>query len=242
MFALYPVLSPEDQRGVGIIRYRYADPSRGDDSWTWQAGARRVRRLDESILSSNTGTVTFDPDHYSGYNPKTEQYDYRFLGEKNMLACVHAKHSPEVTCPTDGGASACPEDWEMRHIYIVESDPRAYGRQSSNVLESKTVIYLDAEVWFEPYVDTYDRKNQLWKNNLYWLAYRDRPVPDARVAIYPFKREFVVGSSALDEQGGRSAMCYLPGQTTPERECWYINMGAIDKDFCTVRAMVAAAP
>jgi hypothetical protein len=37
-------------------------------------------------------------------------------------------------------------------------------------------------------------------------------------------------------------MCYLPGQSTPERECWYINMGAIDKDFCTVRAMVAAAP
>ncbi len=242
LFALYPVLAPEDQRGVGMIRYRYADPNRGDDSWTWQAGARRVRRLDESILSANTGTETFDPDHYSGYNPKTEQYNYKYLGEQNMLACVHAKHSPEVTCPTDAGASACPEDWEMRHLYIVESVPREGGKQSSNVLESKTVIYLDAEVWFEPYVDTYDRKNQLWKNNLYWLAYRDRPVPDARVAIYPFKREFVVGSSALDEQGGRSGMCYLPGQSTPERECWYINMGAIDKDFCTVRAMVAAAP
>ncbi len=94
LFALYPVLSPEDQRGVGMIRFRYADPARGDDSWTWQAGARRVRRMDESILSSNTGTETFDPDHYSGYNPKTEQYDYKFLGEKNMLACVHTKHSP----------------------------------------------------------------------------------------------------------------------------------------------------
>ncbi|HLX38613.1 MAG TPA: DUF1329 domain-containing protein [Candidatus Binataceae bacterium] len=242
LFALYPVLAPEDQRGVGIIRYRYADPNRGDDSWTWQAGARRVRRLDEAILSSNTGTVAFDPDHYSGYNPKTENYDYKYLGEQMMLACVHAKHSPEVTCPTDAGASACPEDWEMRHIYIVESTPRSGGALTTNVLESRTVIYLDSEVWFEPYVDMYDRKNQLWKNNLYWLAFRDRPVPDAKVAIYPFKREFVVGSSALDEQGGLSSMCYLPGQTTPERECWYINMGAIDKEFCTVRAMVSAAP
>ena len=26
LFALYPVLAPEDQRGVGMIRYRYADP------------------------------------------------------------------------------------------------------------------------------------------------------------------------------------------------------------------------
>ena len=31
-------------------------------------------------------------------------------------------------------------------------------------------------------------------------------------------------------------MCYLPGQNTPERECWYINMGAVDKDFFTTEA------
>ncbi len=37
-----------------------------------------------------------------------------------------------------------------------------------------------------------------------------------------------------------ATMCYLPGQHTPERECWYINMGAVDKDFCTVRSMVKA--
>jgi len=36
-------------------------------------------------------------------------------------------------------------------------------------------------------------------------------------------------------------MCYLPDQHTPERECWYTNMGAIDKDLCTVKSMVAAA-
>ena len=55
------------------------------------------------------------------------------------------------------------------------------------------------------------------------------------------KREFVVGSSSLDEQGGLSEMCYLPGQTTPERECWYINMGAVDRSFFTTDAMFRAA-
>jgi hypothetical protein len=97
MFALYPVIAPQDARGTGLIRYRYADSNRGDDSWTWTPGARRVRRLSESILSSATGAQTYDPDHYSGFNPKTEQYEYKFLGEKQMLACVHAVHSPEVT-------------------------------------------------------------------------------------------------------------------------------------------------
>src|SRR6266852_3999109 len=163
LFALYPVLAPQDARGTGIIRYRYADPKRGDDSWDWTPGSRRVRRLNEAILSTATGAQSYDPDHYSGFNPKTEQYNYKYLGEKQMLASVHATHSPEVTCPYDGGA------------------------------------------------------------------------------IYPFKREFVVGAASVDTQGNFSTMCYLPGQHTPERECWYINMGAIDKDFCTVKGMVAAA-
>ncbi|MGO9604856.1 MAG: DUF1329 domain-containing protein [Candidatus Binataceae bacterium] len=243
LFALYPVLAPQSARGTGLIRWRYADPNKGDDSWDWNPGSRRIRRLDEAILSSATGAQSYDPDHYSGFNPKTEQYDYKFLGEKEMLASVHAKHSPEVTCAFDGGASACPEDWEMRHMYIVSATPRRdTAKGARGALDKETVIYLDSEVWFEPYIDTYDQQGQLWRTHVYWLTYRDRPVPDAKVAIYPFKREFVIGAASVDTQGGLSTMCYLPGQHTPEKECWYINMGAVDKEFCTTKAMVAAAP
>jgi hypothetical protein len=242
LFAEYPVLSPENMRGNGIIRYRYMEPKRGDDSWDWQPGTRRVRRLNEAILSSATNASTFDPDHYSGFNPKTEQYNYKFLGDKQMLASVHAVHSPENTCAYDGGATACPEDWEMRHVYIVEATPRRDIGQAGNALDKLSNVYVDAELGFQPYIDTYDRSGRLWRAHIYWLAYRDRPVPDARVAIYPFKREFVVGAAAIDVQGNYSTMCYLPGQHTPEHECWYINMGAIDKDFCSVKAMVASAP
>ncbi|HVN64730.1 MAG TPA: DUF1329 domain-containing protein, partial [Candidatus Binataceae bacterium] len=109
-------------------------------------------------------------------------------------------------------------------------------------LHSKTVIYIDGEVWFPPYVDEYDANGRLWQNHIYWLTYRDRPVPDARIAIYPFKREFVLGAATTDVQSGLSTMCYLPGQHTPERECWYINMGAVGRNFFTTDAMVRAAP
>jgi len=51
-----------------------------------------------------------------------------------------------------------------------------------------------------------------------------------------------VGSARYDVQSGFATMCYLPGQNTPERECWYINMGAVDKDFFTTESMVKAAP
>jgi hypothetical protein len=243
LFGLYPLLAPNEIRGTGFIRWRYADPRKGDDTWSLGAGSRRVRRVDESILSSSTtagGTSAhaWDPDHYSGFNPKTEEYNYKFLGEKNMLATIHAIHSPEMRCATDGGTSACPEAWEMRHLYVVEAMP---NRREVNALDARTVIFLDSEMWFEPYIDTYDRSGKLFRSHIYWLATRDRPVPDAKVAIYPFKRSFVVGAVSTDVQSGLATMCYLPGMETPERECWYINMGAVDKAFFTTDAMVRAA-
>ena len=242
IFGLYPVLAPMEIRGAGFIRWRYAAPNRADDTWSIGAGSRRVRRLDESILSSSaaSGTAAFswDPDHYSGFNAKTEEYEYKMLGEKNMLATVHAEHSPEVRCATDGGASVCPEAWEMRHMYIVEATPRA---SIVHPIDSRTVLYEDSEIWFNPYIDTYDQSGRLFRTHIYWVAYRDRPVPDARVAIYPFKRLFVVAAVSTDVQSGQATVAYLPGMETPERECWYINMGAVDKTFFTTDALVRSA-
>jgi hypothetical protein len=51
----------------------------------------------------------------------------------------------------------------------------------------------------------------------------------------------VVGAASTDVQSSMVTMCYLPGMETPERECWYINMGAVDKSFFTQEAMVRQA-
>jgi hypothetical protein len=239
-FALYPQLAPAEERGNGLLRYRYANPGKGDDAWSWNPGTRRLRRLNEAFLSSAVGAQTFDPDHYSGFNAKTEEYQYRFLAEGEMLAVAHAENSIEVRCTTDGGGSACPEAWEARHLYTIEASPRPeFIRQA---LHGKSILYIDSEMWFAPYVDTYNRDGELFQNVLFWLAYRDRTVPEAQVAIYPFKRQFVVGAARTDLQTGSATMCYLPGIETPERECWYINMGAISRNFFTTQAMTAAAP
>src|ERR1700724_3823643 len=216
LFGLYPVLAPQAERGEGFIRFRYQQPDRGDDDWSWNPGTRRIRRLNEAQQTTATGPQTWNPDHYSGFNAKTEEYNYKFLGDRAMLGVAHAEHSPELRCSTDGGASACPEAWEMRNIYIVEASPRR--EVISQALQGKTVIYMDSEMWYQPYIDEYDQKGQLWLNHIWWTTYRDRPVPDARVAIYPFKREFEVGAVSTDVQSGFATMCYLPGLQTPHRE------------------------
>jgi hypothetical protein len=111
-----------------------------------------------------------------------------------------------------------------------------------NALHSKTVMYMDSEIWWMPMLDNYDRKGQLWENYVYWLAYRDRPVPDAKIAIYPFKRAFVVGAASTDTQSGQTSMCYLPSPNAPEKECWYISMGAVTNADITPESLVKRAP
>ena len=128
---------PRQDRGTSLLRYRYEDPNHGDDTWAWEPGTRRLRRLNEAMNSTATGARTYSPDHYSGFNPKTEQYDYKFLGEKEMLGTVDAEHSPEMRCATDGGGSACPERWQMRHMYIVSAEPRR-SVNNAEALDSKS--------------------------------------------------------------------------------------------------------
>ena len=59
----------------------------------------------------------------------------------------------------------------MRHMYVVEAKP---DRSKIDAIDSRTLIYMDSEMWFEPYIDTYDRQGHLFRAHIYWLANRDR--------------------------------------------------------------------
>jgi hypothetical protein len=240
MSAIYPFLAPAGARGKGLIRYRYADPNKGDNTWVWRPGDRRLRRISEDALGSSEGVDQFYPDDYEGFAAKNENYEWRLLGERPMLGAVNIENVPAPACPTDGGGSVCPERWQLRQMFIVEGTPRR--SRVPEELYSKHVVYVDSEAWVILSHDAYDRKGELFKNFTNWLVYRDRPVPDARIAIYPYKRVFEVAESTTDVKSGLAEVHYLPSHSAPERETWYINMGVVDKNMFTLAAMVKAAP
>ena len=241
MTGLYPQLAPQDGAGAGFIRYRYASPTHGDDAYTYTPSAQRLRRLNESLMSTaqDSGPESYSPDDFECFAGKNENYDWKYLGEKQMLAAIDDPVMPARTCATDGGASHCPADWQMRHLYIIQGVAR-HDRLPGD-LYSKHVLYVDSEADFGMYQDQYDRRGQLFINYTSWLKYADRVTPGARIAIYPFKRLFQSGSSSTDVQSGLSTVCYHPGYSTAEKECWYINMGAVDRAFFDPMAIVKAS-
>jgi hypothetical protein len=156
-----------------------------------------------------------------------------------MLAAVDIHHGVDVRCPTDGGASHCPDAWQLRRLYMIEAKARP-GRFASS-LYSREIIYLDSEADFPMFVDMYDHRGELMNNYTSWMNYADRARSDSRIAIYPFKREFQVGSSTVNVQSGFSSVCYHPSMNAPSAEGWFINMGAVDRDWFTPEAMARAA-
>ncbi len=260
-FAFYPFLEPAGLRGYGLIRDRSMNPKIEDNSWVFNPTTRRIRRQSPEILADaigglpgfsggggggygggvgisggSTNVNTIDPDSYFGFAAKIEDFNYKYLGEKQMLACVHAKFSPEQPCPSDDGHTICPEDWEMRHIYIVEADQKA-GHDFSI---PKRIFYIDSEGWLITASDQYGTDGKLWKTLVLYNTFRDRPVPDAQVAIYPYKRIFQLGLVDANVQDGASTVVFMPGRHSPERECWYIDMGTVDPGFFNPNAMMNA--
>ena len=152
-FGAYPFLEPAEMRGFGFIRYRSLDPKIEDNSWMMNPRTRHARRTSASELSDVFGLLdtaagggsggagtyasNLDPDSFFGFAAKIEDFNYKFLGEKPMLAVVNAENSPAKACPTDGGRTICPENWEMRRLYVIEADAKQASAIASRRFDSQ---------------------------------------------------------------------------------------------------------
>jgi len=162
-----------------------------------------------------------------------------------MLAVVHAQNLPELPCESDNHRSVCPENWEYRQLYVIEAivKPLTWHQKigSSGEAIPRQILYIDSEGWFLTASDQYDMSGKLWKTIATFNAYRDRPVPDARVAISPFNRMFQVALVDEDVTNGFSTVMYMPGHESADHDSWYINMGAVTKNFLSPQSMLSNA-
>jgi hypothetical protein len=164
--SLHPLIEPFDLKGVGFTYYRYLDPDRQDDSWLYLPQLRRVRRLSSAQRSDALFGQDTDQDSYGGYAGNIAWMEWRYIGERKLLACVHGGHFP-VRWGRDEADFTFDDVWEERPVYVVEARSKlpqyAYG---------KRVIFVDKEGFFIPHSDIYDRAGELWKVwlNQYRLA------------------------------------------------------------------------
>jgi hypothetical protein len=234
--ALYPILEPFDLKGVGSLSIRYIDPSRMDDTWLYLPELRRVRRLSSAQRSDALFGQDTDVDSYGGYAGQIAWMDWKFLGEKKILAPFHAAHFPVQWCKGAGDFAFC-DNWEPRDVYVIEGTSKlpqyAYGGR---------LLFIDKDTYLVAYSDISDPEGQLWKVWINEWSFRKRAFPGAHYTYdtpFPFSPSIVM----VDVQLQHATKAALPSLAYPGEEGWYFNKGAAvgdTEDFFTIAHMIEA--
>jgi hypothetical protein len=217
-----------------MVRYRYSSPRRSDLIWSdlsvpthWYGQFPGMSNSDYVLDNAFFGNL--DLDSLFGFAGRFQDFDFKFLGEKTMLAVVHAKSLPAKACAADGGRTICPEDWELRHVYVVEADARRPGRFADIPAIAKRILYIDSQGWFITASDQYGHDGKLWKTLAIFNTVRDREYPDSKAAVYSFERLFQTALVDEDVQSGYSTIFFTPSPERPQHDTWFINQGIISQ-------------
>ena len=234
--SLHPILEPFDLKGVGTTGIRYLDPDRQDDTWLYLPSLRRVRRLSSSQRSDALFGQDTDVDSYGGYAGQIPWFDWKYLGEKEILASFHSEAFPVKYCEGSGDFVFC-DDWEKRKAYVVEGTPKlpqyAYG---------KRLIFLDKETYYIAYSDIFDRSGQLWKVWINQYAFKKRAA-GSYGDQYPDEMPFNPSITMVDMQLSHATKAALPSSKYPGEQGWYFNQGAkagATEEFFTIAHLIAS--
>ena len=234
--SMHPILEPFDLKGVGESSVRYLNPDRQDDTWLYLPSLRRVRRLSSAQRSDALFGQDTDVDSYYGYAGQVPWFDWKFLGEREILSSFHSEAYPVKYCQGSGDFVFC-DDWEKRRAYVVEGVPKlpqyAYG---------KRVIFVDKESYFIAYSDIFDRSGQLWKVWINQFGFKKRAAPTYGEE-YPDEMPFNPSITMADMQLSHATKAGLPSSKYPGEAGWYYNQGAksgTTEDFFTVAALIEA--
>ncbi|MFN2426598.1 MAG: DUF1329 domain-containing protein [Candidatus Binatia bacterium] len=216
--SLYPIIEPFDLKGTGFTYNRYLDNSKQDDSWLYLPQLRRVRRLSSAQRSDALFGQDTDQDSYGGYAGNIAWMQWKYLGEKTVMASFHAKKLPVVWGEASGDFMHA-DEWEPRKVWIIEGISKL-----PQYAYSKRVMYLDQESYFIAYSDIYDTAGELWKMWLNEFKISKKPRDEAQYES-AHERRFFPSISMVDIQLEHATYCSLPSSRFPGEQGWYLNVG-----------------
>jgi hypothetical protein len=167
--------APFDARGIMLLSYRYKASygpkatAKNDDTWVYVPSLRRVRRISSAQRTDAVSGTDFTFDDLFSFNGIVPQYDWKCLGEMDILAPARTKVKayPYEKDHNFGpyGLSYADDRWELRHAIKFRFTP-----QNSDHPYSFKDIYVDKNSMEPLYSFAYDRKKELWK--IIWHNHR----------------------------------------------------------------------
>jgi Protein of unknown function (DUF1329) len=178
------VTAPADLQGTVALTHRFRDPSRRDQAWTFVPALRRVRAVSPANRSDGFLGSDMSQDDGSYFDGKPEDFDWKLVGEGEMLALMDKAALIDKECdvtPLPGGGFQGKDGllprfayqtkdftglaWRplqsefvlvKRPVWIVEGVPK-----DKYYLYGKIALRFDKETWRGTYNSKYDWQGQI---------------------------------------------------------------------------------
>ena len=150
-------------KDMATLTWRYDDPKKNDDMWTYVPTLRRTLRLMSSERSNPVRGTTYTWDDFYGFDGRILDYTPTLVGEPTLLALMsqqtkavegtkfeHGYPHPVVAGPTD--------PYELHDFVVIDVTPK-----NKRHPESKKTLFISKESYHAIYSHVYDKQGNLWK-------------------------------------------------------------------------------
>jgi len=121
------VTSPADLNGTASLAWRFRDPAKQDQAWTYVPALRRVRQISPANRSDGFLGSDLSQDDGAIFDGKPEDFEWKLIGERQALVLADPRSlAGEVkrTKRPDGGYE---EEWPEDQKVVGYQDPQWTG-------------------------------------------------------------------------------------------------------------------
>jgi len=150
-------------KDMDFLIWRYKDPKKSDDMWTYVPTLRRTLRLVSGERSNPVRGTAACYDDYYGFDGKIHEFTYKYLGKKPLLCLMNQKFegSDKIGGEYYNGYThpILDEDpWELWDNYMIEIKAK-----NPRYPESKRLVWMADKIFYVTNAETYDKKGDFWK-------------------------------------------------------------------------------
>jgi uncharacterized protein DUF1329 len=175
-------IAPYDKKGFGALYSRSVNPL-DQQGHIYVPAMRRVLRNTFGTRGDTWNSTDLLYEDVRGYMGYPEWMNWKLIEKKTVLLPMHAgvklgKKNAKKTYELTKKPYWNPKmKYEPRAVYVVEVTPKF-----PDYPYSKQIMYFDAETFYIPYKEAYDKKGDLWK--VVMLGINESPDMDSQPPEY----------------------------------------------------------
>jgi hypothetical protein len=148
------------------LAWRYNDPTKNDDMWTYIPTLRRTIRMVSSERANPVRGTPFTWDDFYGFDGRIMDFTPTLVNEPKILALMNQQTKCTKGTKNENGylyaVVSGPEDpLELRDFYCIDVVPK-----NPRHPEQKKTLWIEKEIFHVMYTHVYDKQGNLWKGQI----------------------------------------------------------------------------